>query len=534
MSYSVLINNEYVTATELEVTEEELKANTIEITTAGGIMNWYVSNEFTWNAGDERITELRENAIHRMGIGISDTYESDFTFKANKDFKTRYHYKIEQQRLNDGAMMVNYQAQIFIDDSASELYEYSFTQKNPFGEASTSQVLICPVLWRNASNDIIGFTILTPLYFLDSLKRPFVWIRSAFGANRSCANDVFTMYPADDDFAREITEDAVPDLQPGGGYGTRINPTDSIALPELPSFNMQNIGARLYELTEEQANAFSSWLWTSDWTENIKKITNDPIESVNGFFITDCPTTIYSAGTIWVGNIDSGCGANLVNTYATVDCGTVNAIEYYANFGDYAPYTHCYLYLPKVGLVSIDSNALINNNINVTYMCDLFSGEGICFVRLKNTRNGFTYIYNSYPCSLYESLPLTASNHSQRLLSFANTLASAVSAPVTGNVGGLVASAFNTATTPVPIERLGSFSGFSAICSVKKPFLIFSRTNLVKSSKLNADRGQSSFIAKKISECTGYIQTTEFHVEFDCPEFFANEIENLMNNGVLA
>lgn len=531
MSYSVLINGEYVTATELETSEEELESSTFEIHTPEKNYLWYISTEFYWNPEDPRIITLRENAIHRMAIGLTDTYEQSFEFKANKDFTTKYYFKIEQQRTSDGEMLVQYTGIVYINGYPSETFTNS-RRLSP-RDAPTTQVLICPVVWRNTSNNIIGFTILTPIYFLDSLNRPYVWIEGPWGGY-SCANDIFSMYPADDNFAREITEDAVPDLQPGGGYGTRINPTDSIALPELPTFNMQNIGARLYELTEEQANAFSSWLWTSDWTDNIKKITNDPIESVNGFFITDCPTTLYSAGTIWVGNIDSNCNANLINTYATVDCGTINANEYYANFADYAPYTHCYLYLPKIGLVSIDSNAIINNNINITYMCDLFSGEGICFVRLKNVRNSFTYIYNSYPCSLYESLPLTASNHSQRLLSFANTLASAVSAPITGNVGGLIASAFNTATTPVPIERLGSFSGFSAICSVKKPFLIFSRTNLVKSSKLNADRGQSSFITKKISECNGYIQTTEFHVEFNCPEFFANEIENLMNSGVLA
>lgn len=48
-------------------------------------------------------------------------------------------------------------------------------------------------------------------------------------------------------------------------------PTDNINIPNLPVINMSDTGATLYSLNAVQMKAFRSWLWTTDWVENLKK-----------------------------------------------------------------------------------------------------------------------------------------------------------------------------------------------------------------------------------------------------------------------
>lgn len=328
----------------------------------------------------------------------------------------------------------------------------------------------------------------------------------------------------------------------GGGYGSGNNPHDTIEIPQLPNLVLSNTGSSLYALNASEMQAFSAWLWTSDWTENIKKLRTDPMQNIIGISIVDIPMS-GKASTIYLGNINSEVNAQLVNNWVSVDCGIINVEEYYGTFADYEPYIALTLYLPKVGFVQIPADAVVNNSIKVVYNVELSSGEGLCYVYIVNNRDNFSYVYNTYTCHVSANVALSASDHTQQISAIINASINTVAA-----VGGAIAtggatagsaattvasSALNVATTKNPTQTKGNFGNFGTLMCVKKPYLIINRTNLTKPSSFQENNGYMINYTAKIDGHTGFLKTRDYHCEFNAPYNHRAEIENLLNGGVI-
>lgn len=328
----------------------------------------------------------------------------------------------------------------------------------------------------------------------------------------------------------------------GGGHGSGNNPHDTIEIPQLPNLVLSNTGSSLYALNASEMQAFSAWLWTSDWTENIKKLRTDPMQNIIGISVVDIPVT-GKASTIYLGNINSEVNAQLVNNWVSVDCGIINVEEYYGTFADYEPYIALTLYLPKVGFVQIPADAVVNNSIKVVYNVELSSGEGLCYVYIVNNRDNFSYVYNTYTCHVSANVALSASDHTQQISAIINASINTVAA-----VGGAIAtggatagsaattvasSALNVATTKNPTQTKGNFGNFGTLMCVKKPYLIINRTNLTKPSSFQENNGYMINYTAKIDGHTGFLKTRDYHCEFNAPYNHRAEIENLLNGGVI-
>lgn len=328
----------------------------------------------------------------------------------------------------------------------------------------------------------------------------------------------------------------------GGGYGSGNNPHDTIVIPQLPNLVLSNTGSSLYALNASEMQAFSAWLWTSDWTENIKKLRTDPMQNIIGVSIVDIPVS-GKASTIYLGNINSGVNAQLVNNWVSVDCGIINVEEYYGTFADYEPYIALTLYLPKVGFVQIPGDAVVNNSIKVVYNIELSSGEGLCYVYIVDNRDNFSYVYNTYTCHVSANVALSASDHTQQISAIINASINTVAA-----VGGAIAtggatagsaattvasSALNVATTKNPTQTKGNFGNFGTLMCVKKPYLIINRTNLTKPASFQENNGYMINYTATIGGHTGFLKTIDYHCMFNAPYNHRTEIENILNGGVI-
>lgn len=328
----------------------------------------------------------------------------------------------------------------------------------------------------------------------------------------------------------------------GGGYGSGDNPHDTIEIPQLPNLVLSNTGSSLYALTSAEMLAFSSWLWSSDWVDNIKKLRTDPMQNIIGISIVDIPLT-GNTSTIYVGNLNSGINALLVNNWVSVDCGRINVEEYYGTFADYEPYIALTLYLPKVGFVQIPADAVVNNSIKVVYNIELSSGEGLCYVYIVNNRDNFSYVFNTYTCHVSANVALSASDHTQQISAIINASINTATA-----VGGAIAtggatagsaattvasSALNVATSKNPTQTKGNFGNFGSLMCVKKPYLIINRTNLTKPSSFQENNGYMINYTATIGGHTGFLQTRDYHCAFNAPYNHREKIENLLNGGVI-
>lgn len=402
----------------------------------------------------------------------------------------------------------------------------------------------CGILALDTNNNILGVMYTTIGYNIyddgttgsyHPLADGYGW--DFFGGKQGLWNNII-IYP----LGYTIKElDNTSNTTIGGGYGSGNNPHDTIDIPQLPNLVLSNTGSSLYALTSSEMLAFSDWLWTSDWTDNIKKLRTDPIQNIIGVSIIDIPLT-GNASTIHVGNLNSGVNANLVTNWVSVDCGIINVEEYYGTYADYEPYIALTLYLPKVGFVQIPADAVVNNSIKVVYNIELSSGEGLCYVYIVNNRDNFSYVYNTYTCHASANVALSASDHTQQISAIINASINTVAA-----VGGAIAtggatagsaattvasSALNVATTKTPTQTKGNFGNFGTLMCVKKPYLIINRTNLTKPSSLQKNNGYMINYTATIGGHTGFLQTSDYHCEFNAPYNHRTEIENLLNGGV--
>ena len=326
-----------------------------------------------------------------------------------------------------------------------------------------------------------------------------------------------------------------------GGYGSGKNPTDNINIPSLPNITITNTGVCLYGLTSTQVQAFTGWLWTSDWQDNIKKIRTDPMQNIIGISLIDYGIN-GTPSTIQVGNLNTGVNANIVNNWISVDCGSITLEEYYGSFADYEPFIATTLFLPKVGFVQIPADVIINNAVKIVYNIELISGEGLCFVYITDTRNGFSYVYNTYTCHATASIPTSATDHTQQLTALINaginsTIAIGGAIATGGATSGsavstVASSALNVATTKNPTVTRGNFGNFGNILCYKKPYIIINRTNLTKPSSFQENNGYLINYTATINGHTGFLKTRNFHAEFNAPYSHKVEIERILNEGV--
>lgn len=334
---------------------------------------------------------------------------------------------------------------------------------------------------------------------------------------------------------KKVEDDETPDTEPDGGFGGGTNPTDNVEFPPLPNINLNATGSSLYALTESQMLQFTSWLWTSDWSENIKKLRTDPMQNIIGVAITDVPVSGVGA-TIIVGNINSGKDASIVGRWAEVNCGTISANEFYGTFADYEPYVHYTLYLPKVGFVSIPADIVTNNNITIVYHIELSSGEGICYVHLQNKRNGFSYIYNTYSCQCCSNVALSASDHTAQIQASiqagTSLLTSAVKGDALGMATGAISGAVNVATAKNPTSTRGAMGNMSSLMSYKKPYIMIDATYLTKPSGYKANNGHAIYFTSTLSALSGFVKTIDYHPNFKAPENVLDSIAQKLNAGV--
>lgn len=344
----------------------------------------------------------------------------------------------------------------------------------------------------------------------------------------------YTLYGEDE---RDL--DNTNNTEQGGGYGTGVLPTDNINVPTLPQIDMTATGAVLYKVTEQQMINFRKWLWSSDWQDNIKKIRTDPMQNIIGVSIADIDISTTSESNIYIGNVKSDAtGSIIANSFIEVDCGTITLDEYYGTFADYEPFVATTLYLPKVGFVQIPADVVMNNSIKVVYHIELSSGEGLCYVYITNTRDDFSYVWNTYTCHITSNIVLSAQDHTQQLTALGSAIintsvaaAGAIANPFNA-VASTLSSCIDVATTKNPTMTKGNVGNMSAILCYKKPYIMINRTNLTKPSSFQENNGYMINYTAKIDGHTGFLKTRDFHAEFDAPYSHKTEIERLLDEGV--
>ena len=291
----------------------------------------------------------------------------------------------------------------------------------------------------------------------------------------------------------------------------------------------------IYNPTLAQINAFGAWLWSDNFVDQIKKLFNDPMQAIIGLHKVYATPATSGTQNIKVGYLDSGVSANVVSSqYTTIDCGTVTLSEYFHNVFDYAPYTQINLYLPFIGIVSLDNADVMRASIHIVYHVDVLSGA--CLAEVKVTRDGAGGTLYQYTGNASVTLPISSGSYMGIVTSIASIAGGIAGTIASGGAAlPMLASAAGSALNArAKVEHSGGFSGNAGAMGGKTPYLIISRPQVALANNFQKYIGFPANYTTNLSACSGFVKVLECHIEnVNATSSELTEIESLLKEGVL-
>lgn len=282
----------------------------------------------------------------------------------------------------------------------------------------------------------------------------------------------------------------------------------------------------IYNPTLEQVNQFGSWLWSSDFVEQLKKLFSDPMQAIIGLHKVYSPVQTSGVGTIKCGYLDSAVPSKLVSEqYTTVDCGSVDLQEYFGNVFDYPPYTEVSIYLPFIGIRQLDPSDVMRSTISVKYHIDVLTGACLAEVNVQRDASGGTlYTFSGDAAVRY---PVSSGSYMGIVSGLIGVATSAVS-------GNLLPALSGVTRLHTNVDHSGSFTGNAGAMASKVPYLIISRPQTAMADKFETLSGYPSNTFTRLSACKGFTQVKFVHVEnLNATDAEKQEIEQLLKEGVI-
>ena len=330
------------------------------------------------------------------------------------------------------------------------------------------------------------------------------------------------------------------DSEDGGGDGDFDNSSEDIDVPSLPTSSATASGfVNIFAPTLNQLSQLASYMWSSDFYDNIVKLWADPMNVILGLSIVPVNVPIDDIREVKCGNVSSGVSMYHASTqFVMLDCGTINVNEYWGAYLDYSPYTKIQLYLPYCGTHSLDIDDIMGRSINVTYHIDILSGSCVAFV--KSSGKGLNSVLYEFSGNVSTQIPVTGENFSRLIQTAISSVASlgstvatgGLSAPMTISTIGSLAN--NVANSKPEVERSGSMSGSTGLMGIQKPYLILTRPKQCIPKNVQKFKGFPSMKFQKLGDVKGFTIVSEILLKnITASDEEINEIKRLLKEGVI-
>ena len=413
----------------------------------------------------------------------------DLIFKSNKEFtiKPKFRYGMNP-------LLPNY---------ISDYTDYMYNQKNT------------PIAIWNVMNEFYGG---------DTLSYDCVWFN---------LGDVsIDLFESDEDETTdndEVTDSAGKVNSTGGGGGDFDDSSDEIDIPSPSESNPALTSGliRMWKISRNGLTDLVEFLWDDSISAAIKKLFSNPKDCIcNLMTFPYIVTTREADKEIKLVGVDSGVTADPdVIAGQQIDCGSLDVNEYFGSFLDYQ--TNVSIYLPYIGIKSLNVNDVMDSNIHLVYNVDNQTGECVAFIKCNKFNQNLNSVMYSFSGNMGTQLPINSRDTSTQYLALLN----ATSQMVMGNY----VSATNIAVTGLSptIEKAGRLDSNSGNISVLKPYLIVERPMWQKPSNYGEYQGETAYIFDNLSNLSEYVEIEEVKSELNgVPKEMRDSIIDLLKDGV--
>lgn len=340
----------------------------------------------------------------------------------------------------------------------------------------------------------------------------------------------------------------------GGGTGYFYGPNDVIDIPDFPSVQAIDFGFNsIYNPSVADLKAICRWLWSDDFSENIKMNYISPFDNILTLAIVPINVEATLSNFV-IGNTDSNIQTQKVtNQYIELDCGSINVNEYWGSFLDYdATYT---IYLPFIGYRSLKPDDMVDGELGVIYHIDLLTGTAVCFIWAL--KEGIKHVLYTYNCTVFYNVAISGANYmsmyNQQLAAttsginnFVQSMTGAIGNALTGNVLGAVGNLTGMLTGQSQAQRQyetakpeygrgGNNGGNSGMFAIRYPYLIKSQPIGQTPANYKELQGIPAQIYYTLSELSGYteVETVVADTLNTCTFDEKQEIINILKGGVI-
>lgn len=269
-------------------------------------------------------------------------------------------------------------------------------------------------------------------------------------------------------------EPSQPNIDNDGDYNNYSDPVD---FPPLPDLNITNTGfLSIYRPEMSTIKTIGNYLWSDDFLDNINKLFTDPAQTIISLSTIPLKPLASQIRNIKFGNLESTIPAPVVDEQLQVfDFGTLTLSNYFGTYADYSGYTDIQLYLPFIGLKSLEINDIMGSTIHLKYYIDIYSGDTIAYLKVYNSFiNSILY---SWQGNILTQLPFSSANYGEF---FSKALTGGIATLL--NPYSAIGNAINIGSSLSPQYRISDRYNNGGLMSLTRPYVIISRP-LVKSIK---------------------------------------------------
>lgn len=334
-----------------------------------------------------------------------------------------------------------------------------------------------------------------------------------------------------------------------GGDGDWNNDSDPVDVPELPTLDVSDIGGlNLYRVTAADVKALFTFLNSNAPGESILKWYTNPIQGIISLHVLPYPVSVIGADAVRIlGLTVSGTAGYKIKQFQEWSLGSVHVDYGFGNcFLDYEPYSHCQIYLPFVGIRSLDMDEIVGQTITIKYQFDNISGACIAFILI----NGAVRYAFAGSCAI--GIPINQQNWGQSYIAAATSAAGALAGGVGGAVNALSQGASTAgiaaegimgavngsggigAIQKPTVSRSGSITGAASALGVPYPYLIIERPEKAKVANPAPVMGLACGRTLSLGSLSGYNIIEKVHLSgIPATGSELDEIEKLLYQGVI-
>lgn len=325
----------------------------------------------------------------------------------------------------------------------------------------------------------------------------------------------------------------------GGGGGTEaMGISEPVDFPSLQTISVADAGfMSIWTPNLTQLQDLANFMWTADPTkiDFWKKLIANPMELILGLHLVPFNVTHETLpASVTMGFIDTGISMYYTDQqFWEIDCGSINFLECWGGFLDYAPYTTVDIFLPFIGTRTLNINDCMPKTVALKYIIDITTGTCVAIIKCGDS---VMYHFNG---SCAAQIPVTASQMQEIVRSAISLITSVAASAATGGVaGGAIAAVTGAssaiANTGTHAQRSGSIGGTSGFMSCLTPYIILSRPRQALPENQYEYTGYPAFITEKIGDIEGYTEIEIMHLQdMTCLAEEAEEIIRLMSEGVI-